>query len=109
VDVTRRAEFTPRLGRGWFVVFAPGKARAGQSDAGVALAAGGDSDMGTAAAHGHTYAGQRQVEMYTWQHFQSSLKTEAHLLHVTANARFAQPLAGSPQRTNGRTVNRGSD
>ena len=78
--MARRAEVTPRLGRRWFVVLAPGKARARQSDAGVALAAGGDSDVGTAAAHGNTYAGQREVEMHSRQQFDASLKTQAHLV-----------------------------
>jgi hypothetical protein len=48
-----------------------------QSNAGVALATGGDSDVGTAAAHGHTYALQRKVEMHSGQQFYAALKTEA--------------------------------
>jgi hypothetical protein len=42
-------------------LLAPGKARARQSDAGVALAAGGDSDVGTAPAHGHTNTGPERL------------------------------------------------
>ena len=52
--MTRSARVTPCLGRRCLVVLAPGEARARQSYAGVALAAGGsDSDMGTAAAYGN--------------------------------------------------------
>jgi len=84
VDVARRTQITPRLPRSWLVIFPIGKAGARDSDAGVALAAGRDSDVGAAAAYGHTYAGQRQIEMHTRQQFYAALKTEAHLLFMSA-------------------------
>jgi len=77
--MARSAEVTPRRGRRWFVVLPPGKARARQSDAGVALAAGGYADMGTAASHGHTNTRPREIEMDPRQQFDAALKTEAHL------------------------------
>ena len=87
MDVARSTKITPCLARGWFVVLAKGKARAWQSDAGVALAAGGNSDMCTASAHGHTYTGHRKIEMHTRQQFCAALKTEAHLLFMSAQTR----------------------
>ena len=44
-----RPRIAPRRQRFRSVVLAPGKASAGYADAGVTLAAGGDSDVGTAA------------------------------------------------------------
>jgi hypothetical protein len=89
--MARSAEITLRVGCTGLVVLAPGKAAARQPDAGVALTVGCDSDMGTAAAHGHTYAGHRKIEMHTRQQLNAALKTEAHLLfYVSANERFAQ-------------------
>ena len=43
------------------------KPRTRQSDAGLALTAGRDSNVSSTTALGHTYAGQRKVEMHTWQ------------------------------------------
>jgi hypothetical protein len=48
----------PRRASGWLVIFPMGKASARKPDTGVVLPAGRDSDVGTAAAHGHSYAGQ---------------------------------------------------
>ncbi len=53
-----------------------------RDDAGGALAAGRNSNVGTATTHGHTHAGQRNVEMHTWQQFDAVLKTEAHLFFM---------------------------
>ena len=84
----RDHDLTSRLWHRRFLILAPGKARAGQSDAGLAPAAGGDSDMGTAAAHGSTYAGQREVEMRTWHQFDAALKTEAHLFLMSSQTHY---------------------
>ena len=92
VHVAGLAEIASTLARSWLVVLPPRNTRARQSDARIALTAGGDTDVGTAAAHGNTYAGQRKIEVHSWQQFHAALKTEAHLfVHVTANARSAQP------------------
>ena len=72
--MARCAEITPGLVRCRFVVLAPGKARARQSDAGVALAARSGSNMGTAATHGHANTGPREIEMDTRQQFDTALK-----------------------------------
>jgi len=85
--VARSAKITSRLSRRWLLVLSPGKARARQSDAGVALAAGGDSEVGTTGAYGHAHAGQRKTEMHTRQQFQAALKTEAHSLFMSAQTR----------------------
>jgi hypothetical protein len=53
VKVTRCAQITTHLACRRLVVLAPRKTRARQSDAGVAMASGGDSDVGTAATYGH--------------------------------------------------------
>src|ERR1700690_1805570 len=68
----RCADITPRLARSWLVIFPIGKASARQPDAGVALAARRNSDVRTAAAHGHTYAGHRKVKMHGW-HMETQL------------------------------------
>ena len=69
MDVARRTQITPRRVRRWLAVLAPRKARPRQSDAGVALPSGRDSDVSTAAAYGHTYAGQRKVDMDAGSNF----------------------------------------
>jgi len=46
VEVARCADIAQRLAGAWFAVLGPGNARAGQSDAGLALAACGYADMG---------------------------------------------------------------
>ena len=86
--MARCAQITARLSRGLFAVLTPGNARAGQPDAAVALAARGDSDVGTAAAHGHAHPGQRKVEMHTRQQFYAALKTEAQLSSRSSASTF---------------------
>ena len=75
------------------MVLAPGRSSARHADAGVALATSGDSDVGTASADGHTYAGKRKIELNTRQQFNAALETKAIYLFMSAqNVKFLQPL-----------------
>jgi hypothetical protein len=72
-------------------------AGARQSDAGVALAAGGDSDVGTAAAHRHTYDGQRKIEM-NQQHAKASRRPPGDLGRPPITTRIRTgPMMGYPE------------
>jgi len=58
-----------------------------QSDAGIALAAGRDSNVSSTTANGHTDAGLGQIQVQSGQQFDAALKAEAHLFLTSSRTR----------------------